>query len=166
MEHHFAHASDAECASALETALHIAAKEILERRREIVLPKVVVSFNTSRAPIQLLEEQSYKLDRVSVEERVDQVVPDVMAETQGETILIEIYVTHRGDSTKLARIRDIGFSAIEIDLSSAPRNLSIEDIENLIVAGGSHKKWLHNVKAEQKKAEVFASEHAHQYRLF
>lgn len=156
-EHHFAHASGAECASALETALHIAAKEILERRREIVLPEVVVGFNSSRTPIQLQDEQKYILDRVSVEARVDQIVPDVVAEIQGETILIEIYVTHRVDSTKLARIRNLGLSAIEIDLSLTPRNLSIEDIENLIIAGGSHKQWLYNAKVEQRKAEVFAT---------
>lgn len=156
-EHHFAHASGAECASALETALHIASKEILERRREIVLPEVIVSFNSSRAPIQLRDEQKYILDRVSVEARIDQIVPDVVAEIQGETILIEIYVTHRVDSTKLARIRNLDVSAIEIDLSSMPRNLFIEDIENLIVAGGSHKQWLYNAKAEQRRAEIFAT---------
>ena len=41
-EHHFAHASGVECRHAAETALHVAAKDILAKRKEIVLPEVEV----------------------------------------------------------------------------------------------------------------------------
>ena len=49
-EHHFAHAKGAECAHAVKTALHLAAKDILAKRREIVLPSVEIEFPHSPRP--------------------------------------------------------------------------------------------------------------------
>ena len=37
-EHHFAHASGEECRHAAETALYLAAKDMLAKRKEIALP--------------------------------------------------------------------------------------------------------------------------------
>ena len=42
--HHFTHASGDECQHAVETALHLAAKDILAVRKEIVLPAVEAHF--------------------------------------------------------------------------------------------------------------------------
>lgn len=41
-QHHFAHASDADCGMGVETALHYAAKEIIETKKCIYLPPVEV----------------------------------------------------------------------------------------------------------------------------
>lgn len=43
-EHHFGHAADHDCRTAVETALHMAARELLASRREIVLPNVKIQF--------------------------------------------------------------------------------------------------------------------------
>ncbi|MBK7175222.1 MAG: hypothetical protein IPH84_18845 [Bacteroidales bacterium] len=40
MQHHFAHHNKQVCEGALQTALHIAAKEILKRNKKIMLPAV------------------------------------------------------------------------------------------------------------------------------
>ena len=58
-EHHFAHDKGAECAHAVETALHLAAKDILAKRREIVLPAVEIHFPYSSRRIAIAPERRY-----------------------------------------------------------------------------------------------------------
>ena len=62
---HFAHDSGSECSAALETALHLGAKQILAEMRQIVLPAVTISFySPEREPITLVEERLYELEDV------------------------------------------------------------------------------------------------------
>src|SRR3546814_18564190 len=61
-EHHFGHRSTAECAHALESALHKLAKEVLHDRKEILLPEVGAdlagrSLVTHRADVHRFEER-------------------------------------------------------------------------------------------------------------
>ena len=46
--HHFAHYKGKECEKALETALHIAAKEILSRYKRIILPRIELKLKHNR----------------------------------------------------------------------------------------------------------------------
>ena len=155
--HHFAHAKDTECASSVETALHLAAKEILERRKQIVLPAVEAKLYSTRHSSVLAPEQAYVLDRVQLERRVGSVVPDVFAYVRGRAVAVEIRVTHAVDLAKAARFRAIGLSAVEIDLSRAPRTFTLEDLEPLVVGAGKHKSWVFNAAAHRKREEVLST---------
>lgn len=153
-EHHFAHASGDPCRYASETALHLAAKEILARRKEIVLPAVEANFYGTT--IEVAPEKRYRLDSTTLERRVANVVPDVLAHVDGRSLHIEVRVTHEVDECKLARIQQLGVSAIEIDLSDKPRDLPPIDLETFVVEAGPHKHWVHNVVAARVRSRIIS----------
>jgi hypothetical protein len=155
--HHFAHAKDSDCASALETALHLAAKSILSQRRQIVLPEVKTHFWNSRYSCVLAHEQTYFLERVDVEKRVGLIIPDLLVYIRGRPIAIEVRVTHAVDKPKSAHYRSLSLSALEIDLSQAPRSLTFEELEPLVVGPGPHKMWVLNAAAERKRKQILST---------
>ncbi|MEK5790108.1 hypothetical protein V3528_20545, partial [Acinetobacter johnsonii] len=80
--HHFAHAAGADCGMGVETALHLAAKEIIETKKHIYLPPVEVKISRRGNPSVLdvlAPEQKYSLDKVVLERRIDSIIPDVIA---------------------------------------------------------------------------------------
>ena len=153
-EHHFAHSIGDPCRFAGETALHLAAKDILEKRMELVLPGVDVPFY-SRA-LTIAPERRYQIESISAEHRVENIVPDVLAQIGGHPLLVEIKVTHGVDDRKLRQIKEMGISAVEIDLSDAPRDFPPNEVEKLIVEGSAHKNWLYNVVADRKRKQIIS----------
>ena len=67
----------------------------------------------------------------------------------GRELLVEVAVTHGIDRDKLRKIRDVGVSCVEIDLSDTERGLAREELEKIVVDGIAHKRWLHNERAEE-----------------
>ena len=154
-EHHFAHAGGHDCGTAVETALHLAAKEILERRKEIVLPSVEsdVRFHHYGGGVKRVKhkpEKRQRLTSVALEYRIGNIVPDVVADVENRRLLIEVRVTHGIEPEKLKRIQDLDLSTVEIDLSRAPRDLPWKDLEELVVESGTHKGWIYNAFAERE----------------
>ena len=63
--HHFAHHKSAECNKAIETSLHLAAKEILEKQKKIKIPNVNLSIGAVYGDdYQLYESQMLTFDDV------------------------------------------------------------------------------------------------------
>ena len=151
-EHHFAHAGGEECAHAVETSLHRAAKDILAKRREIVLPAVKVSFpHAPRHDIAVAPERRYSIESVETEKKIQSIIPDVIARIVGRKLLVEVKVTHGVDSGKSRKIRDLGLSCVEIDLSNAKRGLTREELGRIVVDDAEHKRWVHNLRAEKER---------------
>ncbi len=147
-EHHFAHAIGGLCRYARETALHLAAKEILERRKKIVLPAVKVEFSEHteyyrETPV-IAPEKLYQFDSIELECREGDIRPDVVVRLKSRKLYIEIRVTHEVDEHKKRRIQERRISTIEIDLSDKSYDLPLEELEKLVVEAGSHKKWIYN----------------------
>ena len=145
MAPHFAHYEGAECVNALETAIHMAAKQFLTERKEIRLPAVAVN---GRPTMEISPARTFKLASVLPETRTGGVVPDILAYWRERPLIIEIYVTHAVDENKLGKIRELNISAIEIDLSGACRDYSPESLSKAVIEETANKKWLFNVKAE------------------
>jgi hypothetical protein len=152
--HHFAHYKGAECAKALETALHLEAKRILADRREIRLPAVEIRLDYGPRVIPISPERTFALDDVRLECRTGDIVPDILAHCGTRPLMIEIRVTHPVDETKLSKIRELGVSTIEIDLSSACRDFSPEGLSNAIVEQTTNKHWLFNAKSWKAKRQL------------
>ena len=158
LEHHFAHASGDECQHAVETALHLVAKDILTVRKEFVLPAIKIpsvytrphskSYMDEHSP-ELAPQRRYSIGSVAVEQRLGSIIPDVIVGINGRELLVEVTVTHGIDRDKLSKIRDLGLSCLEIDLSDTDRGLTREELEKIIVDGIAHKRWLYNVRAEE-----------------
>ena len=168
-QHHFSHAAGSDCPTAVETALHLAAKETLAKRKEIVLPRVGIRFRTygSRRQIYsdieegptspdrvLAPEKRYILTSVALEQRLGGIIPDVIAYVGERPLLIEIRVTHGIDDEKLEHIKRLDISTVEIDLSGAPRDFLWKDLEELVVESGGHKRWAYNAFAEQERKRI------------
>ena len=155
-EHHFAHASGEECRHAAETALHLAAKDILAKRKEIVVPEVAVKASYGFPRIVVAPQRRYAIESAEVERKTGSIIPDVIVEVGGRQLLVEVTVTHGVDDAKLTRIRELGLSCLEIDLSDAPRDLGREELEKIVVDGSAQKRWLHNVHANAARNKMLA----------
>jgi len=152
--HHFAHQNGQPCQYAVETALHLASKQLLSECHEISLPSVDIRFRSYREPLTVTPAATYRLDEVWEERRTEDIVPDLLARVGTSMLMIEIYVTHPINPTKLDKIRRLGISAIEIDLSSASRDFSPASLRDALVNQTKNKAWLFNANAEELKRHL------------
>ncbi len=155
-EHHFAHPAGAECAQAVETALHLAAKAIIAEHRQIVLPAVEIKFPYSMWRRAIAQERRYNIESVDVERKLDTIIPDVITRIGDRTLLVEIIVTHGVDDQKLKKILELGLSCVEIDLSDVERDLSRENLKKMIIDDSARKHWVHNVRAHEERKKVLS----------
>ena len=73
VEHHFAHASGDECQHAVETA-HLAAKEILAVRKELVLPAVEIHSRYTSRRTAIAAQRRYFIESVAVERKLGSII--------------------------------------------------------------------------------------------
>lgn len=153
---HFAHASGAECAASVETGLHLASKDILAKRREIWLPVAEVRFPGGKSPIEVTPEGVYAVSNVRLETGIGGLIPDVLAEINGQPLAIEIFVTHRVDDEKTRRFRQLGLSVVEIDLSRITRDMDPVQLESLVIDGRNQKRWLFHTEVANREKVAWA----------
>ena len=159
--HHFAHYQSAECRYGVQTSIHIAAKNILERVKKIRIPEVTVIVNTevkfvvntdvefmdpkffisNELPEKISDAKYIVFDEVILEKKY---IPDVVLIVKGKKLIVEIAVTHFVGRDKLEKIKDSKTSAIEIDLSKIRNDFNLGELEQLIVHNLEIKKWLFN----------------------
>lgn len=170
--HHFAHYRGAACADALETCLHLKAKEIFGRVRRVAVPAVFLHRQTT--PI--FEAQLLRFERVYLEQHLGRVVPDIILETGSKKrLLVEIVVSHPSGSEKVRWLKKQGLSAIEIDALAIYRQLAKDRgqfqaaaFEQELVQGLEHKRWLFNDKQQriEYKLRKQAAERPAKHRYF
>lgn len=188
---HFAHekGQGVECDinRAHQTALHILAKDIIERRGTVMLPPVEIALSATKVYSQLSCEQQeqygYRLqndkeliyearrvsfDCVKLEDHVEGFVPDIVVSKNGQECYIEIAVTHFVDDDKEKKIRKHGVSLVEIDLSCfADEEIDEELLTKMIEDEISNKKWIYNAKWENPSdaIEEKAKDKCKQYEI-
>lgn len=151
-KHHFAHYKGKECGYGLETALHYAAKELLETHKKIVIPKVDLKIGPDNKKHWILsKEREIVFDEVKLEIYYDGVIPDVLVYVKGKPLMIEITVTHKTNKEKIQKVKEQGISILEVDLADFEREFSIEDLEKEVIYNTANKKWLLNIKSEKIK---------------
>jgi hypothetical protein len=85
--HHFAHYQSDECEHAVETALHFAAKKVLEESAQITLPELIIyeqvysdiggqSF-TKTGSAKVCEQHIAYIENIALEKSLTHIVPDV-----------------------------------------------------------------------------------------
>jgi hypothetical protein len=163
--HHFAHYESAECKYGVQTSIHLVAKEILEKKGQIKVPKVTIFLNEeievseqrifiSKGHFENLSDDKYiKFDNVILEKKLHKFIPDVVAIVGNKKLIIEIAVTHFVGRQKLQKIIDSKISAIEIDLSKIQNDFNINELEPLIIDNIESKKWLHNQYSVEEKSK-------------
>lgn len=118
-EHHFAHEANSDCLRGYQTALHLLGKEIFFKEK--LIPIINEKF----------EIVLINADSVELEKRLDDIIPDVYALTNGKPVAIEILVTHEVDDLKYRKIQNHEITTFEIDLSNL-ETLEYEEVKKQI----------------------------------
>ncbi|MBR1763449.1 MAG: topoisomerase DNA-binding C4 zinc finger domain-containing protein [Eubacterium sp.] len=145
--HHFAHKAKSECEYGYQSSLHLAAKDILSEYKTIVLPEVAINFYNhggSYKFVKISDAKEITFDRIVLEKKQGDIIPDVIGYVGNKKIYIEIFVTHAIDENKLKRIKSENISTIEIDLSDIDRNISKEELTEMLLKDNPAKKWIYN----------------------
>jgi len=149
---HFAHAAGYDCASGFETALHLAAKQLIETRGVLAFPELIASIkvwddmgHVHEPALQLVTGGLRRLCNVVLEKSLGQIRPDLRVDADGlGTVLVEVAVTHFVDDRKLKQIRHMGIPALEIDLSMC-RDATFAALEvALFDKPSGTTKWLYH----------------------
>jgi len=152
-EWHFAHTSGVECGNALETDLHLAAKQILAETGWMLVPEMVstieVEVSDNIAACGTSTRPSGRLDfqKTEVERALGKVRPDVLAFIDGVPLCIEVAVTHLVDDEKKTILWNAGIPTIEILLS--PSEIDLWDWESLhdaVINNIENKQWIVNMR--------------------
>lgn len=141
-QHHFSHYLAIDGAGCTETALHKAAKAIIQQERHLVLPHQLEGMG-----VPLGDAASF--DSVSLEHRMgsSEDGTEIVADAYGQgtiDVVIEIAVHHRVDHGKAEKIRRLGLPAVEIDLANALS--SIWDwvaLRHAVVADPHRRHWIY-----------------------
>lgn len=156
---YFGHMPGEECQHAVESALHLAGKEVLVRERRMRRPDLGVDMDgICAAPTRPLDS---RLLEVTTLARYEEVLSeqwmfsgrglkhtsafraDVQARDVDGTDWIEIRVTHAVDGDKQSALQAEGLRVIEIDLRRfMTGTVSLSDIEHAVIDDVSNKKWL------------------------
>lgn len=135
-----------------ETLLHREVKAILERAGKLQLPEVAVvvtEFLTDGSifsDAMVRTEEMASLRTVALETKLGRIVPDVIAlrsdETEYPALLVEVTVTNKITDERIARIRNEGWPALEIDIGRLGGKITRAGLERLVIEGLDAKTWL------------------------
>lgn len=152
--HHFAHQAGMNCTGGgWETALHRLCKEIIMSSRRIMLPAVIAEHGSLRRVVSKASMFTYQSSRDEV--RMDGLVPDVVVEAGGRSLLLEVMVTHACGPEKLTLLHEQRLACVEIDMSVVDRNLPRIEHEQLILVTAP-RKWLFNARIQEATDELRA----------
>lgn len=148
---HFAHAQDENCTKSLETAIHLAAKQIIAERKELFLPELsyLNIWSKSQRRTVIRHALVEPLQDVAVECWLEDIRPDLIATINNQQYLVEIAVSHFVDESKMEKIRRISAPTIEIDASELQEPFTFNALEELIYNRPSKTNWLYHPKTEE-----------------
>lgn len=155
---HFAHAAGEDCKNGFETAIHLAAKQLIAERMEFSFPAVDLhlpgGYGCKESTQNLYTSSVKQLSEVRVEPWLNGFRPDlVIVDSAGNEVLIEIAVTHFVDNEKLVKIKNRGIHAIEIDISAAREKLDFSLLNKYLFNSPSSGIWLYHPLTEKLKQE-------------
>jgi hypothetical protein len=91
-------------------------------------------------------------DSIRLESRIGGVVPDVILTVKERELLVEICVTHAVSDEKLAKIRALDLSVLEISIGHLSRDLPFDQLRSAVVCEPNNRKWLSNARATRVSA--------------
>ena len=158
----FAHYRGSSCALGFETAVHLAAKQLIADRMALYLPAVRAHApgvaddgDLFAQPILFVSAGVSRLQAVRVEARVGEIRPDLVVSHGGRDVLVEIAVTHFVDALKLCHIKGLGLAAVEIDVSSV-REMNFAALEAALFTSEQKSQWLCHPECDAEQARLEA----------
>ena len=166
---HFAH-KNIECniAEAQQRGLHLLAEEIIRENRSILVPELVISrqdvipkdcnpYIADKVDIEMpnISSRIFEYTSAQIEKKIEDIVPDAVISTKNTRCIVEVAVTHYVDEDKKNKLKRIGISAFEIDLSELLKySQTRETIAEAVLSDSTNRKWLFNPLREQKLTEA------------
>ncbi|PTE06576.1 hypothetical protein [Mesorhizobium helmanticense] len=148
---HFAHHGPA-CGGGPETALHLLCKEIIQSELRLTIPRQFAAH--AGYEVLIAEEHEIIVDRATLEFRDHvEVIPDLHLQVGDLGLFVEIAVTHPCGEEKISRLKRLGTAAIEIDMSSVPRNAPPEAVRQAVLSAAP-RTWLFNARIERTVEEM------------
>lgn len=149
--HHFAHSDKDEISFCSESALHLAAKEILKEERKLALPSLKIGDDIYRKSFEILPNgYEFNYSNIEIEKSIlvdgDVIRPDVIVGNDKADLAIEILVSHAVDDEKKEKIQQARLTTIEIDLN-AFNITSREELRRVLVSETSNKRWIYSNQA-------------------
>jgi len=139
--HHFAHDNSSESSGCAETALHLAAKQIITDYKHITVPPGVES---SKIETIATLEQVWLEHRLENPDSRDWIVADCYATTGDKPLVIEIAVNHRVDQDKADKLKALNIQAMEIELSDwIHQRWTWRELEEAVLVDPDRRSWIH-----------------------
>ncbi len=157
-QHHFAHYNSEDCGKGIETIIHKLSKEIISKSKTFTTP----ALKLNNSDIIIFDETEIQIDDVKLEHRLDDIIPDIIIESKGKELLIEITVTHKLCFPKTRTIAEKGYATIEIFAQELFSNLyskgdlflNSKKFHEEIISGTRYKHWIYNEKVEKIEREL------------
>jgi ssDNA-binding Zn-finger/Zn-ribbon topoisomerase 1 len=166
LAHHFSHLVGAKfnlapCLHALETSVHLMAKQVIAERGGLRIPALVVSDTgftlaggEKSVRKELLGEQWLAFDAVRLEHRIDPLRVDIVGYCKGQPFIIEVTVANPLTAVKREQLRALGIPALEIDLRGISYDVSSAALEADVVEVVRKKRWLWHPGLEALQYQV------------
>ena len=160
-EWHFAHAVETDCDGGAESALHLAAKQLLLENGGLSVPEIRIEME-ARLPdgrvgkgVAIRSEHWIDFQSVEAEKSIGSIRPDIVAVIGNTMLFVEVAVTHFVDSDKRAIISALSVPTIEIDLANFQgEKWTWELLGDYVIENTLHKRWLHIPDEETLRIEA------------
>lgn len=176
---HFAHKASCNCdiVKAQQTGLHLLAKDIIRENCRILVPGLTISRQeitssatnfaaTVEVDIDLPDIKAFSLqyNSVEIEKSFGDIIADANIKKDEINIIIEIAVTHFVDEIKANKMKALGLTCFEIDLSNLLESpQSRESIKESVLSDEANRYWIYNPKKERllkEKRDEFQKKYA------
>lgn len=147
-QHHFAHVGGSDCVGAVESALHLMAKEILSEGKKIMLP---------RYPLQVGGVRLFKSIEVESYDKELSLRPDCVGDTAGQKLWVEFKRSHEVDTDKAAKIKSAKIECVEIDINACP--LDPLKMKEFLEESSENRQWIYFKGQESLKSEHTSYSH-------
>lgn len=143
---HFSHINNKDCEGAIESALHMMAKEVLEKNKCVLLPSLSNPKKRELLHFDYVEVESHNMST--------NLRPDSIGHyDNGKTMWIEFKKTHAVDDTKKDKIILLRQNCIEIDLKDC--ELNPNSVQEYITKNINNRKWICNVDYGEVESREF-----------
>lgn len=146
-QHHFAHVGGSDCVGAVESALHLMAKEILSEGKKIMLPRYPLQVGGVRL-FQSVIEESYDKE-LSLR-------PDCVGDTAGQKLWVEFKRSHEVDTDKAAKIKSAKIECVEIDINAC--HLDPLKMKEFLEESSENRQWIY-FKGQENSINKQTSNH-------
>lgn len=147
-QHHFAHVGGNDCVGAVESALHLMAKEILSEGKKIMLPRYPLKVGGVRL-FQSVIVESYDKE-LSLR-------PDCVGDTDGQKLWVEFKRSHEVDTDKAAKIKSAKIECVEIDINAC--SLDPLKMKVFLEESSEDRQWIYFKGQESLKSEHTSYSH-------